>query len=95
MRVVKIVALNLYTGHLTQKSFPLTPEEYERKLDAVAFIIESLDCSSFVRSFFASPITPRGGLPSRPRADTAVTLRLNGSPTWDDALAEEMFKDTA
>jgi hypothetical protein len=28
------------------------------------------------------PVKPRRGLPSRPRFDTAVTLRLNTSPTW-------------
>lgn len=38
--------------------------------------------TSLSPQFLLSPIVPRNGLPSTPRFDTAVTLRLNLSPTW-------------
>lgn len=85
------VALNIYIGHLQQKSFPMTTEEYVQKLNSVAAICTGLRQSAYVRQFFAEPPIPRRGLPSRPRADTAVSLRLNRSPTWSDDMAEEFF----
>ena len=86
------VALNVYIGHLGQRSFPMTTEEYVQKLDSVAQICTGLRQSAYVRQFFAEPPIPRRGLPSRPRADTAVSLRLNRSPTWNDDIAEEFFE---
>ena len=47
-----------------------------------------------MKQFLLSPIVPRNGLPSTPRYDTAVTLRLNLSPTWksvDKKIVEEWF----
>ena len=61
------------------------------KLDAVAYLINAFACAEFVRAFFRERIYPRAGLPSRPRVDTAVTLRLNASPTWDPELVETIF----
>lgn len=85
------VALNVYIGHLGQKSFPMTSAEYVQKLESVAQICTGLRQSAYVRQFFAEPPIPRRGLPSRPRTDTAVSLRLNRSPTWNDDIAEEFF----
>lgn len=90
----RVVALNLYSGQLGQRSFPFTEEEYLAKLDAVAYLVNSFMCAEFVRAFFKQPVAPRAGLPSRPRVDTAVTLRLNGSPTWDNDLVEKIFEST-
>ena len=90
----RVVALNLYTGTLGQRSFPLNEEQYLAKLDAVAFMINSFLCAEYVRTFFRAPVAPRAGLPSRPRVDTAVTLRLNSSPTWDNDLVESIFEST-
>lgn len=90
----RVVALNLYTGTLGQRSFPLNEEQYLAKLDAVAFMINSFLCAEYVRTFFRAPVAPRAGLPSRPRVDTAVTLRLNSSPTWDNDLVEKIFEST-
>ena len=70
------VALNIYIGHLGQRSFPMSSDEYIQKLNAVAQICTGLRQSAYVRQFFAEPPIPRRGLPSRPRADTAVSLRL-------------------
>lgn len=85
------VALNVYIGHLGQKSFPMTSAEYVQKLESVAQICTGLRQSAYIREFFAEPPIPRRGLPSRPRTDTAVSLRLNRSPTWSDDVAEEFF----
>jgi hypothetical protein len=90
----RVVALNLYTGQLGQRSFPLNEEQYLAKLDAVAFMINSFLCAEYVRDFFKAKIAPRAGLPSRPRVDTAVTLRLNSAPTWDNELVESIFEST-
>jgi hypothetical protein len=57
-------------------------------------MVNSFRCAEFVRAFFKTPVAPRAGLPSRPRVDTAVTLRLNASPTWDPELVESIFEST-
>lgn len=44
-----------------------------------------------MREFFRERPTAYRGLPSRPRWDTAVSIRLNRSPTWNDALADDYF----
>lgn len=44
----------------------------------------------FVKQFLTQPIAPRAGLPSRPRPDSAVTLRLNNSPSWREVDPEEV-----
>lgn len=85
------VALNIYVGSLGQRSFPYSKEEYLEKLDAVAALLTAWNCCAYVRAFFEEPPIPRRGLPSYPRVDTAVSLRLNQCPLWDDELAEEYF----
>lgn len=64
---------------------------YIEKLDSIAMMLNAWDQVEYTRAFFAEPPIPRRGLPSRPRVDTAVSLRLNASPNWDDALADEFF----
>ena len=85
------VALNVYVGCLEQRSFPYSEEEYLEKLDCVAALLSAWKQEEYTRDFFREPPIPRRGLPAYPRVDTAVSLRLNKSPTWDDALAEDYF----
>lgn len=87
----RFVALNLYASALGQRSFPYTEAVFMEKLDCVALMLAAWGCSDYVRAFFRAPVAPRNGLPSRPRVDTAVTLRLNSSPAWDPAAVEEWF----
>lgn len=78
------VAFNLYGRALGMKNFPYTEEQYLSKLEEVIDLLDQLDQAWYVKKFLLSPIAPRNGLPSTPKADTAVTVRLNLSPTWDD-----------
>ena len=39
----KWVSLNLYVGHLAQKSYPATEKEYIERCDALAYMIEGLE----------------------------------------------------
>lgn len=87
----RFVALNLYVGHLGQRSFPYSEEQFMEKLDAVAMLLSAWNQAEYVRQWFSTPVAPRAGLPGRPRVDTAVSVRLNNSPTWDAAAAEEWF----
>ena len=89
--VDRFVALNIYGGHLHQKSFPLSREQYLEKLDAIAMALNAWGQAEYIRTWFKQPAAPRAGLPSRPRVDTAVSVRLNNSPTWDPAVAERWF----
>uniref|UniRef100_A0A7S0G2X0 Uncharacterized protein n=1 Tax=Rhodosorus marinus TaxID=101924 RepID=A0A7S0G2X0_9RHOD len=76
------VAFNIYHPALGETIFPYSEEEYLSKLNKVSSLLNSVDQAWFVRKFLQEPIKPRRGLPSTPRWDTAVTLRLNTSPTW-------------
>lgn len=91
------VAFNIYGPCLGQRSFSYTEQQYLNKLDTAALMLNSWDQAWYVKQFLTEPITPRAGLPSRPRPDSAVTLRLNNSPSWrevDQADVEEWFKIT-
>lgn len=70
--------------------FKLTEAQYLEKLDSIAAALNDWGQSQFVREFFLEAVKPRRGLPSRPRADTAVTLRLNTSPTWSQVPQEKV-----
>jgi len=85
------VALNLYVARQGQKSFPYSDEVFLEKLEAVALMLSSWGQADYIRAFFALKPAPRAGLPSTPRVDTAVSVRLNNSPSWDPALAEQWF----
>eukprot|EP00179_Madagascaria_erythrocladioides_P025112 CAMPEP_0198333966 /NCGR_PEP_ID=MMETSP1450-20131203/19301_1 /TAXON_ID=753684 ORGANISM="Madagascaria erythrocladiodes, Strain CCMP3234" /NCGR_SAMPLE_ID=MMETSP1450 /ASSEMBLY_ACC=CAM_ASM_001115 /LENGTH=310 /DNA_ID=CAMNT_0044038517 /DNA_START=38 /DNA_END=970 /DNA_ORIENTATION=- len=77
------VALNVYGAYLGDNTiFKYTEEQYLARLDRIAGMLNSWDQAWFVRDFFRAPVVPRRGLPSTPKPDTAVTLRLNTSPTW-------------
>ena len=85
------VSLNLYCGHLGQRSYPSTEEQYVEQMDAIAYMITQWGQADFTRAFFREAPVARRGLPSRPRVDTCVTLQFNRSPTWDDELGDEYF----
>uniref|UniRef100_A0A6U3D251 Uncharacterized protein n=1 Tax=Lotharella globosa TaxID=91324 RepID=A0A6U3D251_9EUKA len=88
------VAFNIYGPHLGSPSFPYSEDQYLAKLDELSHKLNTWDQAWYVQEFLESAIKPRRGLPSRPRADTAVTLRLNQSPTWylvPDENVSEVF----
>ena len=85
------VSLNLYVGHLGQRSYPATEETYVEQMDSIAYMITSWGQADYCREFFREPPIARRGLPSKPRVDTCVTLQFNRSPTWDDELGDEFF----
>lgn len=84
------VAVNIYGPALGFGSFKLTEQMYIEKLDFIASAVNEWGQAGYVRAFLLSPLVPRRGLPSRPRADTAVTLRLNESPTWAQVPQEDI-----
>ena len=84
------VSLNLYVGHLGQRSYPATEEASP---SGWAYRVHDHEVGAgglLPRVFPRTPIARRG-LPSRPRVDTCVTLQFNRSPTWDDELGDEYF----
>jgi len=88
------VAVNIYGPYLGLPDFPMTESQFLEKLDGVAEQLNAWDQAWFVKKFFREPVYPRRGLPSRPRFDTAVTLRLNTSPTWKyvpDEMVSQWF----
>mmetsp|Transcript_6786 Transcript_6786/g.19649 ORF Transcript_6786/g.19649 Transcript_6786/m.19649 type:complete len:330 (-) Transcript_6786:144-1133(-) len=89
------IGFNIYGPGLgDRRGFGYTEEQYLQKLDTVCAMLNDFDQAWYVREFLLEPIYPRRGLPSTPRADTAVTLRLNTSPTWrfvDEDKVEEWF----
>ena len=85
------VSLNLYVGHLGQRSYPSTETQYVEQMDAIAYMVTQWGQADFTRAFFREKPVARRGLPSRPRVDTCVTLQLSQSPTWDDELGDEYF----
>ena len=80
-----LVSLNLYHAYLGQRSFPMSAEDYEEKLDGVACYLEFWGQTDRVVSFLKEPITPRRGLPSRPIVGNAVSISLD---LTDDQIAE-------
>eukprot|EP00890_Picochlorum_soloecismus_P000613 jgi/Picsp_1/1552/NSC_05030-R1_protein len=80
-----LVSLNLYHAYLGQRSFPMSAEDYEEKLDGVACYLEFWGQTDRVISFLKEPITPRRGLPSRPIVGNAVSISLDLTP---DQIAE-------
>jgi hypothetical protein len=82
------IAFNIYGATLGSINFAYSERQYLEKLELVAQILNRLDHAWYVRAFFKLPIKPRRGLPSTPRSDTAVTLRLNTSPTWQYVKTE-------
>mmetsp|Transcript_50526 Transcript_50526/g.100870 ORF Transcript_50526/g.100870 Transcript_50526/m.100870 type:complete len:320 (-) Transcript_50526:114-1073(-) len=89
----RMVSVNLYYAYYGQLNprFQYSEAEYLAKLDAIALAVNQWQQADYVREFFAEKPTAYRGLPSRPRWDTAVSIRLNKSPTWDDNLAADWF----
>ena len=85
------VSINLYVGFLGQRAFPYSEAEYLDKLDIIAAAVNTWGQCAYVRSFFQEKPIPRRGLPSRPRPDTAVSIRLYKSITWDDSCLDGYF----
>lgn len=88
------VAVCVYGPFLGMKDFPMTESQYIEKLDALCARLMAFDQAWFVRNFFLQPVYPRRGLPSTPKADTSITLRLNESPTWKyvpKSLVDQFF----
>lgn len=85
------VSLNLYVGHLGQRSYPATEATYMEQMNTIAYMITSWGQADYCRAFFREAPIARRGLPSKPRVDTCVTLQFNRSPTWDDELGDEFF----
>mmetsp|Transcript_11009 Transcript_11009/g.34747 ORF Transcript_11009/g.34747 Transcript_11009/m.34747 type:complete len:225 (+) Transcript_11009:287-961(+) len=84
------VAVNIYGPSLGFGGFKLTEQQYLDKCCSIADALNDWGQAEFVREFFLEAVKPRRGLPSRPRADTAVTLRLNTSPTWAQVPQEKI-----
>lgn len=84
MRNAGQVAFNIYEAYLGQASFRYTEGQYLQKLESILSLLNDLEETWYIKEFLTSPVQPRNGLPATPRADTAVTVRLNESPTWDD-----------
>lgn len=76
------VAFNVYGSMLGARNFPMTEFQYLAKLDYVVEMLNAWDQAWYVKAFLLEPPIARRGLPSHPKWDTAVTLRLNKSPTW-------------
>lgn len=91
IRNMNHIAFNIYRPYLGMRTFPYTEEQYLNKLASIIYLLKELDQAWYVKDFLLEPPTPKNGLPSTPRADTAVTVRLNLSPTWDDAQNQEIF----
>lgn len=82
------VALNIYRPSLGMRTFPYTEAQYLQKLGSIVAFLNKLDQAWYVKNFLLSPLAPRNMLPSMPQVDTAVTVRLNLSPTWDNARSQ-------
>jgi len=89
----KLVSVNIYYAYYGQLNprFQYSEAEYLQKCDLIASAINQWGQAAFVREFFAEPPRAYRGLPSRPRWDTAVSIRLYKSPTWTGAGVEEWF----
>jgi hypothetical protein len=62
--------------HLEQRSFPMTEEEYDEKLDLMALYLNSWGQAERVESFLRQPARPQRGLPSKPIVGVAVSIQV-------------------
>lgn len=82
-----LICLNVMWTHIEQRSFPMSEEEYEEKLDLVALYLNSWGQADRVESFLRQPPRPRKGMPSKPIMGTAISIQLDP----DDAVIDEFF----
>jgi len=89
----KLVSVNIYYAYFGQLSprFQYSEADYLIKCDLIASAINQWNQAPYVREFFAEAPKAYRGLPSRPRWDTAVSIRLYKSPTWTGANIDEWF----
>jgi len=85
----RVLSLNIMWSYYGQKSFPMTEEQYELKLDGLAQLVRQLNKEGVVRDFFAKEPKAERGLPARPTVGTAVIIRFTD---LDDAVINEYFK---
>jgi hypothetical protein len=67
------VCLNIMWQHLEQRSFRLTPEQYEEKTDSIAYMVNVLGQTQRVRTVLSAKARSEKGLPKRPVVGTAVS----------------------
>lgn len=72
-----LVRLNVMWTHLQQASFPMSPREYDEKLETIAFYVRAWGQEQVVRSFFSQPPRPSRGLPARPTNGSAISIRFD------------------
>jgi len=86
------VAFNIYDSYLGQASFAYTEDQYLQKLESILSLLDAVGQTWYIKEFLTSPIKSRRGLPSTPQSDTAVTVCLNQSPTWDDSRDQDIVQ---
>ncbi|GBF93357.1 hypothetical protein Rsub_06395 [Raphidocelis subcapitata] len=72
----EFVSLNVLWLYRGQRSFKLTREQYDEKVDSIAALVNALGQTDKVRAFLSAPAKGKNGLPSRPVVGTAVSIRL-------------------
>ncbi|KAL4457654.1 hypothetical protein ABPG75_012519 [Micractinium tetrahymenae] len=82
-----LICLNVMWTHLEQRSFPMSEEEYDEKLDLVAMYLNSWGQAERVEAFLRQPARPRKGMPSKPIVGTAISIQLD----LEDAVINEFF----
>lgn len=82
-----LICLNVMWTHLEQRSFPMSEEEYDEKLDLVAMYLNSWGQAERVAAFLRQPARPRKGMPSKPIVGTAISIQLD----LEDAIIDEFF----
>lgn len=82
-----LVRLNVMWQHTKQVSFAMTPQEFDDKMETIAYYIRAWKQEAVVRDFFSKPPRPSRGLPARPVPGSAVSIKLD----VDQAMVEEWF----
>lgn len=82
-----LVALNVMWVHAEQRSFPMSPQEFDEKLETIAFYLNTWGQQQRVIDFLREPARPRKGMPRRPIVGCAVSIQLDPS----QQVIEEFF----
>ncbi|PSC72917.1 hypothetical protein C2E20_3892 [Micractinium conductrix] len=82
-----LICLNVMWMHLGQRSFPMTEEEYDEKMEMVALYLTSWGQGERVESFLRQPARPRMGMASKPIVGSAVSIQLD----LDEGTIDEFF----
>ncbi|KAG1654504.1 hypothetical protein FOA52_006737 [Chlamydomonas sp. UWO 241] len=81
------VCLNVMWSFLEQRSFKLTLEQYEEKLDSIAYLLNAVKQADAIRTQLSGPARSQNGMPRRPVTGTAISLKLQVS----EATVREWF----